>query len=267
MKAYMKNIRKTVKERFKILRPYLLTGSGILVIMLMVGSAEKTFDGRSIDQVNIQIKKPFDHHFIKEKDIHYMIRDQHNVPLESKKQGELNLAALEKRFEENPFIKNAEVFNELDGTLSVEISQRKPVLQVINQNGKSFYLDQSGQKMPTSYQYTAPVLVAKGHIRSSADQVDTVKSKTVQSLHTITSYIRKDSLLNALIGGIHVNKDQEFEFTPRVGDQIIMLGEAKNLEKRFRKLKVFYRKVLPQKGWHKYDTIDLKFKKQIVAKK
>lgn len=267
MKQHFVDIGKAVKDKSTTFRPYLLSGVGLLVILLMVGSAEKQFNARSINRVDIRIKTPYDHQFIKEKDVKYMIRDQYNAPLESKKQAKLELAAMEKRFEENPFIRKAEVFNDLDGTLVIQISQRNPILRVINQKGKSFYLDDMGQKMPTSYQYTAPVLTAKGHIRSSADQLDTVKKETVQSLYSISRHVRKDSLLNALIGSIDVSKDQEFSITPRVGDQVIILGEAKNLEKRFRKLKVFYRKVLPQKGWHQYDTINLKFKKQIVAKK
>ncbi len=267
MKKIVEDIKTFFTEKIHGFRTYLLTGLGLTILLLMVAFSESRYDAKKINKVDINIKSPFDHQFIKQKDVKYMIRDQFNLPLETKDQETVNLFELENTFESNPFVKNAEVYNELEGTLAIRIKQRNPVLRIINKNEKSFYLDEQGQKMPTSYQYTAPVLMASGEIQSSADQLDSVTNNTVKSLYRITRHVRRDTFLNALVGNIQVTPEQEFKLIPRAGKQTIILGKAKNLDQRFKKLKTFYRKVLPNKGWQKYKKINLQFKKQIVAKK
>lgn len=267
MKGYWLQIKDFLTRKTAYFQTYVRFGLSALTIFLMVAFAESQYADQEVGETKIDIKAPLNHEFVKQKDVRYMIRDQFNTPLEEKQQDQLNLAAMEKKFESNPFVKDAEVFNNLSGTLTIKIEQRKPMMRVINHKGNSFYLDQAGQKMPTAIQYTAPVITAKGHIYSSAQNLDSVSSSTVRSLYKVSGYIKRDTFLNALIGSIEVNQQQEFELTPRAGQQTIILGEARDLEDRFQKLEAFYRKVLPNKGWHQYNEINLKFKKQIVAKK
>lgn len=267
MNNLWQNIKDWMLSKVAPIQRYLKIGFGVLTILAMVAFAEKQYETKGINEVNIDVRTPFDHHFVKPSDVRYMIRDQYNTPLTDKSLDELDLSTMESNFQANPYVKNAEVYSDLEGLLTIQISQRNPILRVINQRNKSFYLDQEGQKMPTAYQYTAPVLTAKGHIQASAEELDSVRNETVKSLYTISKHIKRDSFLSALVGGIQVRPDQEFEIIPRVGDQTIVLGEAKALEDRFNKLKAFYRKVMPYKGWHQYESIHLKFDKQIVAKK
>jgi len=46
-----------------------------------------------------------------------------------------------------------------------------------------------------------------------------------------------------------------------------MAKSDKEVETKFKKLKVFYKEVIPYEGWDKYQSIDLRFDKQIVGKK
>ena len=52
-----------------------------------------------------------------------------------------------------------------------------------------------------------------------------------------------------------------------MGSHKIILGSAHDLEKKFEKLKVFYRKGLEKVGWDRYQTINLKFENQVVCTK
>jgi len=267
MKKYIHQIKSAIHKKVAHFSGYLKVGLGGLTLLLMVAFAESRYEARAIKQVDIRVASPHEHHFVQHKDVRYMLRDQFNTPLKRKKQGIIDLAAMEEAFEQNRFVRQAEVYNDLEGILTIQIGQRNPVLRVMNENGKSFYLDETGAKMPTSLQYTAPVLTASGAIKSSAEQLDSITNPTINDLYTITQHIIRDSFLNALVGGIKVRQNQEFQLIPRVGKQEIVLGEAQNLPGRFSKLKAFYRKVLPYEGWHKYERINLKFKQQIVAKK
>ena len=260
-------LKNKIPDKLRPFQSYLALGAGIFCLLVMVAFAESRHQSKRVNAVNISISADQGHKFIKEADVHYIIRNRISPQLEDKPFSRINLAEMEKVFKENPYIKEAEVYHDVKGTITIEIAQRNPVLRIFNQEGNSFYLDESGDKMPLSLQYTAPVITATGHIDASLDSPDSVDSITVRSLHKLVNYIRTDSFLTALAGQLKVNKDREFQIIPRVGEQTIIFGKAEHLEKRFSKLKAFYRKVLPDKGWYIYDTINLKFRKQIVAKK
>jgi cell division protein FtsQ len=52
---------------------------------------------------------------------------------------------------------------------------------------------------------------------------------------------------------------------PQVGGQTIEFGRAEDLNIKLRKLKIFYKEILPQMGWNKYKRISLEYAGQIVA--
>ena len=49
--------------------------------------------------------------------------------------------------------------------------------------------------------------------------------------------------------------------------QKIYFGNTDNMEIKFKKLELFYKNILPTKGWNYYESVNLKFKNQIVCKK
>ena len=63
------------------------------------------------------------------------------------------------------------------------------------------------------------------------------------------------------------NRNQEFEIIPRVGAHQILLGNAENLELKFRNLKILYEEGLAYEGWNKYEIINLKYNNQVICSK
>jgi cell division protein FtsQ len=75
--------------------------------------------------------------------------------------------------------------------------------------------------------------------------------------------------MQSLIGQIHLKKDGDFVLIPIVGGQEIIFGTAntdKEVNEKFRKLKIFYKEAIPYEGWDKYTEINLKYDRQIVGK-
>jgi len=64
-----------------------------------------------------------------------------------------------------------------------------------------------------------------------------------------------------------VNSKYEFELIPRVGSQIIELGDAENLDEKFANLKLLYLDGFNKIGWNTYKRISLKYKNQVVCTK
>jgi len=74
----------------------------------------------------------------------------------------INLHDLESKLRANPFVEFAKVYADMDGVIMIEISQRQPILRVMNQFDQDFYIDKNGLKIPLSENFTARVLAVNG---------------------------------------------------------------------------------------------------------
>lgn len=202
--------------------------------------------------------------FIEQQEVH-AIMFQGN-PVIGKKLATINLHRIEKRLTSNPYIQYAQVYADLDGVIYVNIKQREPILRIFNGINQDFYIDQNGYKMPVSINYTAPVLVANGHIEETFNyKIDTLKTPIAKNLYQIAKFVQQNNFWNQQIEQIFVRENGDIELTPRVGEHQIILGTADSLAIKFNQLMAFYKQILPKKGWSTYKNINLKYARQIVC--
>jgi len=64
-----------------------------------------------------------------------------------------------------------------------------------------------------------------------------------------------------------VEQDGDLILTPLMGDHLIELGTSDNLQEKFRNMKAFYKQVLANRNWNKYESISLKYNNQVIAKR
>jgi len=214
---------------------------------------------------NVKVYIPGNQYFIDKQEVDRILLIN-NKPLIGRKMEEINIHELENKLRANPFIEFAKVYTDMDGVINVEISQRQPILRIINHIDQDFYVDQHGLKIPLSTNFTARVLVANGYIDELfANRVDTLHTAIAQQLFKTADYIRRDSLWAAQIAQIYINKDHEIELIPRAGNNRILLGDADSLDRKFHNLLVFYKKALPKVGWDTYKIINIKYANQVVG--
>ena len=213
----------------------------------------------------VKVNIPGSQYFIDKEEVDQILQTSSHT-LIGRKLKNINIQDLENKLRANPFIEFAKVYTEMDGILRVEVSQRQPILRIMNQYDMDFYVDQHGLKIPLSSNFTARVLVANGFIDELfANKVDSLHTKLGKDLYLTADFIRKDSLWDAQVAQIYVNKDREIELIPRVGNQRILIGNADSLQVKFANLLAFYKKVLPQAGWNKYSMINVKYSGQVVG--
>jgi len=180
----------------------------------------------------------------------------------------INLHDLESKLKASPFIDHATVYADMDGIIRIEISQRQPILRIMNQFDQDFYVDKNGFKIPLSANFTARVLAVNGYIDEPfGGKVDTLHTQLAKDIFKTVSYIRQDSLWDAQIAQVYVNESHEIELVPRVGNQRILLGNADSLGVKFHNLLAFYKQALPQVGWDAYKQINLKYANQVIGVK
>jgi cell division protein FtsQ len=204
---------------------------------------------------------------ITEENVRNLLHKSFGSSIEKTQTSALELDRMEQKVEEDPFVKNADVFIDQRNQLRVNIEQRSPVLRIMDVNGGNYYLDIEGKKIPVSEHYTARVLVATGKMPPYSPDFLKKRSNTLKDVFTIAQRIMEDDFFSHFIQQIHVSSNGDIMMTPLIGDQVIILGTARKLDDKLNRLRIFYKEAIPHEGWRKYSTINLKYSGQIVCKK
>lgn len=234
--------------------------SSILVLVLLIfyalWSSQLHLDSQECTSIKIHVDTSDDLFFINADMIKEMILFKEDSIL-GKAYEDINIYLLEEFVNEHPNIKKAELYLTVDGTLYVDVKQRKPLARVF-QDKDSYYLDEKIREFPLSDNYSAKVLQVYW---------DKITPSRFGILSKLIDLINSDEFLKAQITAISFNGKDELIAYPRVGDHKIMIGEAKDLENKFEKLKIFYRHGLGKIGWDRYSIINLKYQNQVVCTK
>ena len=180
---------------------------------------------------------------------------QNQRPVTEQPKDIIDLNELEIALNSNPMIKRAEVFMSVNGELSAEIEQKRPIARV-NTNA-SYYIDDEGSFMPLSSNYAARVPLVTGNI----------KKNKLETVFQFAKAVDEDEFLNKHIIEIRQNDDKTIDFKIRKSDFIVHLGTLKMLEKKINNFKAFYQKALKDKVLDSYKVVNLKFDKQVICTK
>lgn len=166
----------------------------------------------------------------------------------------IDLHNLEAKIRSHPMVESASVFLTVDGFLKAKIRQRTPIARVVV-NNESYYIDRQAKSMPLSENFSARVLLISGY----------VKEQNNAEIQQLVAAILEDEFLKEQIIGVEIKPKNEYVLDTRVGDQKIILGKIDNLDQKFKNLGSFYIKTMADSTIYKYDSINLKYNKQVVA--
>ncbi|HUM45751.1 MAG TPA: hypothetical protein PLD84_02410 [Chitinophagales bacterium] len=259
-----------MKKFWNKIKPMLIITFWVLCVsgmMVLTGAAISHQQRLSFQSINVNIDESNGILFLSKDDVTRLLKDDQVNIDQSKPISEVNYGKLERVIENNPYVENAELFVDANGTIQINIQQRTPILRVINNQGVGYYLDEHASKMPLSSKFTARVPVATGNILAGAENSNKNDSVTQQKLYVLAAFISSDTFLTSLIEQVVVNNQKEFELIPRIGNHTILLGDVNELQEKFSKLKIFYRDGLNHVGWNGYSQVNLKYKNEVYCKK
>lgn len=252
-------------KRIGIIMLWLLMCTGVVVSLSF---ANKQYKGIVCSKIVVNIEPKNELAFIdREIVLKTMSPDGNEKKILGKSIEALNLPELETKLEANNFIRDAEVYSDMNGEIHIRIDQREPILRIFNTHGESYYIDKRGGKMPVSELFTARVPIANGNIFERYNKSDSIESFVLRELFTIASFIEQDAFWKAEIEQIFVTVENELVLVPKIGSHTILFGTTQEMSIKFSKLMTFYQEALSRVGWDKYGRIDLRFKNQVVARK
>lgn len=201
-----------------------------------------------LDSANVQFVSPGE---IKR----YVLR--HMKKVKNRPIDDFNLEEVEKLVVKYPAVASCDAYFTPEGLLRVVVHQRKPVMRVF-ENGATYLLDPEGMKIPYRGTYNKRLLVVTGSVS---------KLKKTDGLLALNDFVMDDSFWRAQIEQVFVDGDGDLILVPRVGDHYINVGDASDLEYKFRNLKALYEDGLDPLEWNSFKMINLKYRGQVVCSK
>jgi cell division protein FtsQ len=233
-----------------------------VVTVVLLGAAMQQKNHKVCSDVKIEISGAEEHMFMDEKDILQIINASGNVV--GKDISSISSQQMEDELEVNPWVKNAELFFDNNQVLQVSIQERQPIARIFTTQGSSFYLDTAAVQLPLSEKLTARVPIFT-NFPSDKKVLAKGDSLVMQQVIQLGKFIMADSFWMAQIAQVDVTPSATFEMIPVVGNHIVSLGDASDLENKFNRLYTFYKKAWVQNGLNKYEKLDVRYNNQVVA--
>ncbi len=238
----------------------------IFLSTAMIISAVEKKESSLTQTLTIEIEPlPGENMLITREDVLEKLNLAFGFDLEGRPLEAIDMERVERVLEEESFVLEANAFIDSNNHIKIFLRQRQPVLRVIDNNGLNYYLDRDGLRMPLSSHYTARVIVATGYLPPHNPDFLGRRNNGLKDVFKLAGLIREDPLFDPLVDQIYVDAQNNISLVPKVGEQMIRLGRAEEMEEKLENLKTFYLEALPFEGWEKYSRIDLSYKGQVVA--
>lgn len=259
-------LRKTVTYILSALA--LLVFCGYLAVASLL--SERGREKEVCRQISVRILDSAMNRFVSKEDIRDIITASEVNPI-GRLRRDVRLKDIETLLENRSAIRRGEASLGLDGTLHVDITQRRPLVRIQTGQG-AFYLDDTGYIFPWTSTFTSYVPVVSGHIPVRLEEgyrgvPEKSDRKWVSDMIVLARYLDRHPVWNSQIQQIYIEPNGDITFYTVVGDQKIIFGGIEDIDYKFAKLKAYYTEIVPAYGWEKYSTVNLKFSDQIVCSK
>lgn len=169
----------------------------------------------------------------------------------------IDVYEMEKVLLTHPLVGKAQCYRTSGALVRINLGSKVPLVHVRNSQGQDFYVDSRGEIL-SDRTVAVNLPVATGYIDRSLARTELLQ---------VVQAIDKSDFWKAQIEQINVTRDGCFELVPRVGEHLLLIGTAENVEEKLDRLMNFYMKGLKKVGWNKYSTISVAYENQVVCKK
>lgn len=229
--------------------------AGYLAFSLM-GMTDRHEDTRICQGVDLHITDSLHFDMIDEEMILSLLKEKMLNPV-GKPLDRVDVMAIESALSQHPLVGSAQCYKTGGDKVRINLSSKIPMVRVLNIYGQDFYVDSRGEIL-TQHSLAVQLPVATGYIDrrfASEDLLEVVRA------------IDDSEFWKAQVEQIDVTKEGQIQLVPRVGDHLLVLGTADDVESKLDRLMNFYEKGLDNVGWNKYRTISVAYDNQVVCKK
>jgi len=248
------NIRNEVK-----------VAAALIGVSFLIAFGERKQGGSVCKDIVIELDNLNENHFLDEADVMKLVENS-GQSIKGTGIDRINLKEIESKLKYDKHILDVQLFGDLKGNLIVNVELRRPIARIVQQDAPDAYIAQDGVVMPVSEKYTSRVMLLSGpFVKKLLEMEDLKRTEAGNQILDMIEFINDDKFWKAQVAQMDINTEGKITIYPLVTGQKIEFGIAEDIENKFRKLMIFYKKILPQRGWTKYERVNLEYEGQVIA--
>jgi len=247
------------------IRREVTTVVALVGVSLLISFSERKQRVVVCKDVIIELENDRENHFMDEADVMRLVET--NCPnLIGTNINRLDMRAIESKLKYDKHILDAQLFGDLKGNLVVQVTLRRPAARIVQEDAPDAYIAEDGTVMPVSEMFTARVVLISGeYVKKLLESEDLSKTVEGQQLMELIRLINENIFWKAQVAQLDMNSEGRITIYPQVTGQRIEFGRLEDTENKFKKLMIFYKEILPQRGWTKYKRVNLEYAGQVIA--
>ncbi|MCO6460216.1 MAG: hypothetical protein J5I59_02335 [Saprospiraceae bacterium] len=255
--------KKLINAGIKILSLVVFT-SGVLGLI----SATESESYGKVEKVIVDIS-PLDGEvwLIEKEDLAKMLNKQYKLKLKGQSIQNLDLIKIEKIIEKSEYVQDAQVYIDARNNLKISVVQKMPIMRVFLPNQHTFFITNQGSKIPVPGKSALRLPVLTGNLKEFKKSDLKDSTNVYFKAYHIMKAIRENPFMLGLTEQLVADSLQDIVLIPKLGNHRIILGNADDIENKFKRLEIFYKKGMPSEGWNLYKEINLKYRDQVIATK
>jgi cell division protein FtsQ len=252
-----------MKTKFSIRRE-IKVAVAVLGLFFLIAFSERKQGGAVCKDIVVELDNLSENHFLDEADVLHLVEGS-GEPVKGVGINRIKLKEIEKKLKYDKHILDAELFGDLKGNLIVNVELRRPIARIVQNDAPDAYIAEDGVIMPVSEKYTARVVLISGAVKQLLESEDLNRTGEGKQLMAMIEFINADPFWKAQVVQLDIQKNGKVIIYPQVTGQLVEFGKPENLEVKFKKLMVFYKEILPTRGWTRYERVNLEYEGQVVA--
>ncbi|MFM9841239.1 MAG: cell division protein FtsQ/DivIB [Cyclobacteriaceae bacterium] len=252
-----------MKTKFSI-RKEIKIAVVLIGLSFLIAFSERKRGGSVCKDIVVELDNLNENHFLDEADVMQLVEGSGH-PVKGVGIDRIKLKEIEKKLKYDKHILDAELFGDLKGNLIVNVELRRPIARIVQNDAPDAYIAEDGVVMPVSDKYTSRVVLISGAVKHLLESEDLNKSEEGKQLMEMIEFINADKFWKAQVAQLDISRDGKIVIFPQVTGQRVEFGKAENIEMKFKKLMIFYKEILPTRGWTRYERVNLEYEGQVVA--
>lgn len=266
----------------KVILQIIVIVATVAIICIVQSSFKEYSEAVKFTEVKVNISDSSRIGFVRKVDILRKL-NSFNLKAGVTKIKDINLQKIENSLKSDSYIKQVEVYGDINGRLVIDIKQFMPMLRIINEGGTSYFVDEEynvvehrnfvGMKLPIVSQEANVISIEdiknKKEDKKSKDKLQKAKDR-VSSIIRLLEFIEEDDIWGNMVSQVNLNRKGEVEIIPRLGNHVITFCDMDSVamyRDYFDKLYRFYKSQSENGVWSQYSNVNLKYRGQVVCKK
>ena len=237
----------------------------LIGVSFLIAFSERKQGGAVCKDVVVELDNLHENHFMDEADVMKLVENSGQA-IKGISISRINLKAIESKLKYDKHILDADLYGDLKGNLVVDVELRRPIARIVQSDAPDAYISEDGVIMPVSEKYTSRVMLISGaFVKGLLESGDLNKTEEGKQILEMIEFINDDRFWKAQVAQLDINSAGKISIYPQITGQRVEFGKPENIEVKFKKLMIFYKDILPQRGWTRYERVNLEYEGQVIA--